>query len=145
MIVISLFDGISCARVALGNLGIPCEYFRSEVDKHANAIAKYNWRNSLDLGDVRDVKNIDVPLGDVDLIIGGSPCQDLSVAGKRAGLSGDRSGLFYEYVRLVNEIRPKYFILENVYSMSKENMAEMAKALFLNDEWECIDNKKPSC
>ena len=70
-------------------------------------------------------------LEDVDLIIGGSPCQDLSIAkANRKGLGGERSGLFYEFVRLVNEIKPKYFILENVASMSNESKNIISKELF---------------
>lgn len=121
MKVLSLFDGISCARVALDRLGIPVEvYFASEIDKHAIEISKKNWPLIRQLGDVKDIGSIQ-GVGQIDLLIGGSPCQDLSIAkGNRNGLEGERSGLFWEYVRILNEVKPKWFILENVASMSNE-------------------------
>lgn len=117
MRVLSLFDGISCARVALDRAGIPVEkYFASELDKYAIQVATKNYPDTVHLGDVRNVTAEAV--GEIDLLIGGSPCQDLSIAKKdRKGLEGDKSGLFWEYVRLWEELKPKYFILENVASM----------------------------
>lgn len=114
MRVLSLFDGISCARVALGDR--VTTYYASEVDKYAIAISTKNYPDIVRLGDVRDVKG----LTGIDLLIGGSPCQDLSIAKTdRKGLDGDRSGLFWEYVRILREVKPKWFVLENVASMSK--------------------------
>lgn len=117
MKVLSLFDGISCARVALDRAGIPVvKYFASELDKYAIQVASKNYPDTVHLGDVRNVTAEAV--GEIDLLIGGSPCQDLSIAKKdRKGLEGDKSGLFWEYVRLWKEIKPRYFILENVASM----------------------------
>lgn len=114
--VLSLFDGISCARVALERSGIKVKnYYRSEIDKYANLVSKVNYWDSLELG---DVSNIDwTKLSNIDLLIGGSPCQDLSIAGKRKGLEGERSSLFYKYLEALQVIKPKYFILENVASM----------------------------
>ena len=134
MKVLSLFDGISCARVALERAGIPVEtYYASEIDKYAIQIGKKNWEHKnplshyLHIGDVKDVSHKkfimewDYPKYSIDLLIGGSPCQDLSIAKKdRKGLDGERSGLFWEYVRILKEVKPKYFILENVASMTKE-------------------------
>src|SRR3990167_8454334 len=126
MKVLSLFDGISCARVALERAGIAVEkYYASEVDRYAIQISKKNYPDIIRLGDIKGIDETceyeDIILGNIDLLIGGSPCQDLSIAKKdRKGLSGERSGLFWEYVRILNEIKPKYFILENVASMSKE-------------------------
>ena len=124
MKILSLFDGISCARVALERAGIPVEvYYASEVDKYAIQISQKNYHDILQLG---DIKNFFLILNgneflDIDLLIGGSPCQDLSIAKKdRKGLDGERSGLFWEYVRVLKEIKPRYFILENVNSMPKE-------------------------
>lgn len=124
MKVLSLFDGISCARVALERAGIPVEvYYASEIDKYAIQISQKNYSDILQLG---DIKNFFLILNgneflDIDLLIGGSPCQDLSIAKKdRKGLDGERSGLFWEYVRVLKEIKPRYFILENVNSMPKE-------------------------
>jgi DNA (cytosine-5)-methyltransferase 1 len=84
----------------------------SEIDKYASAVLKYHWPNTKNYGDISKINWSEVP--DFDLLTGGSPCQDLSIAGKRKGLEGARSGLFYEYLRAVKEKKPKYFIWENV-------------------------------
>lgn len=121
MKVLSLFDGISCARVALERAGIPVEvYYASEIDKYAIQISQKNYPDIVQIGSVTEL--YPTPnLHNLDLLIGGSPCQDLSIAKKdRKGLDGERSGLFWEYVRILNEVKPKYFILENVASMPKE-------------------------
>ena len=116
MKVVSLFDGISCLRVALGNRDV--EYHAYEIDKDAVRISKKNYPDIVHHGDVRELKE---KIEGVDLLCGGSPCQDLSIAKKdRKGLDGERSGLFWEYVRILKLLEPKYFILENVASMSKE-------------------------
>jgi DNA-cytosine methyltransferase len=119
MHILSLFDGISCAHVALERAGIPITtYHASEVDKYAIQISKKNHPDIVHVGDVQSIHRM---WGRVDLLIGGSPCQDLSIAKKdRKGLDGERSGLFWEYVRILQEVKPKYFILENVASMPKE-------------------------
>jgi DNA (cytosine-5)-methyltransferase 3A len=119
MRVLSLFDGISCARVALERAGIEVEtYYASEIDKHAIAVSTKNYPDIVQLGSVVGL----TPPEDIDLLIGGSPCQDLSIAKKdRKGLDGDRSGLFWEYVRIKDECKPTYFILENVASMPKKD------------------------
>lgn len=129
MKVLSLFDGISCARVALERAGIPVEeYYASEIDKYAIQISQKNYP---DIRHIGDVAKINATTHDpFDLLIGGSPCQDLSIAGKRKGLNGERSGLFYEYVRILKENEPEYFILENVASMSKEAKETITKELF---------------
>jgi DNA (cytosine-5)-methyltransferase 3A len=118
--VLSLFDGISCARMALDRLGYKdITYYASEIDKYAIKIAQKNWPDIINLGDIKDVLKYDLPK--FDLLIGGSPCQDLSIVKKnREGLAGKRSGLFWEYVRILKEVKPKYFVLENVNSMPKE-------------------------
>ena len=116
MKVLSLFDGISCLRVALGDR--PVEYLASEIDKNAIKIAMKNYPTTKQLGNVCDISGI----SDLDLLCGGSPCTDLSIAKKgREGLKGDRSKLFYEYVRILKESKPKWFILENVASMPKKD------------------------
>jgi DNA (cytosine-5)-methyltransferase 1 len=91
----------------------------SEVDKYASAVLKYHWPNTKNYGDITKINWSEVP--NFDLLTGGSPCQDLSIAGKRAGLQGNRSGLFYEYMRAVREKRPKYFIWENVKGALSSN------------------------
>lgn len=123
MKVLSLFDGISCARLALDRAGIEVDtYHSSEIDKYAMQIAQKNYPSTIQMGGVKEIKLIGGAGSFCDLLIGGSPCQDLSIAKKnRKGLDGDRSGLFWEYVRILKEAKPKYFILENVNSMSKES------------------------
>lgn len=129
MKVLSLFDGISCARVALERAGHNIDaYYASEVDKYAIQVSKKNYPDIIHVGDVRDIKAEDYQ--NIDLLIGGSPCQDLSIAkNNRKGLDGERSGLFWEYVRILKEVNPKYFILENVNSMPKEAKAIITEAL----------------
>jgi DNA (cytosine-5)-methyltransferase 3A len=129
MKVISLFDGISCARVALERAGIPVEeYYASEIDKYAIEVSQKNYPEITHIGSVTEVNSS--LYKDIDLLIGGSPCQDLSIAKRdRKGLDGERSGLFWEYVRILNEVKPKYFILENVNSMPKEAKDEITKTL----------------
>ncbi len=121
--ILSLFDGISCARVALDKLGVPIEtYYASEVDKYAIEIAQKNYPDTIQLGDVRTINTPMLLTKHIDLLIGGSPCQDLSIAKKdRQGLSGSRSALFWEFVRVLKEVKPKYFLLENVASMHKKD------------------------
>ena len=141
MKVLSLFDGISCGRVALERAGIPVEeYYASEIDKYAIQISQKNYPDIQHIGSVVDIRGENYK--DVELLVGGSPCQDLSIAGKRKGLGGERSGLFYEYVRTLKEVKPKYFILENVASMSKESRIAITRALFNlpEDTWDCIDD-----
>jgi DNA (cytosine-5)-methyltransferase 3A len=118
--VLSLFDGISCGRVALQRANIPVgKYYASEIDKYAIQVTQKNWPDTVQLGDVKEVWARNLPK--IDLLIGGSPCQDLSIAkNNRKGLQGARSGLFWHYVRLLRTCKPKYFLLENVASMPKE-------------------------
>jgi DNA-cytosine methyltransferase len=128
--VLSLFDGVSCARLALERAGVEVsKYWASEIDKYAIKVTQANRPDTVQLGSVVD---LDVSsFTEIDLLIGGSPCQDLSIAKKdRKGLDGERSGLFWEYVRILNEVKPKYFILENVASMPKTAKATITEALF---------------
>jgi len=129
MRVVSLFDGVSCARVALVQAGHVVEdYFASEVDKHAITIAQKNFPNTIQCGDVRELCGN--CFGKVDLLIGGSPCQDLSIAKQgRKGLDGERSGLFWEYVRVLRKVQPTWFVLENVASMPKADKEIITKEL----------------
>lgn len=130
MKVLSVFDGISCARVALDRANLPVKtYFACEIDPHAIAISTKNYPDIVRLGDVREVFMSHLK-GPIDLMIGGSPCQDLSIAKKgRKGLAGDRSGLFWEFVRIKNLVRPRYFILENVASMPQADRDIITEAL----------------
>lgn len=114
--------------IALDQMGIECNYYASEVDKHAVKVAMANYPDIIHMGCVKDIKASDLPK--IDLLIGGSPCQDLSIAkSNREGLAGSRSGLFWEYIRLYKEINPSFFILENVASMGVETSKIISKAL----------------
>lgn len=118
MNVLSLFDGISGARVALDKLGIKVDnYYASEIDKYAIQVSKKNYPNIIQLGDVTKVDGTSLP--HIDLLIGGSPCQGFSIAGHQLNFEDPRSKLFFEYVRILKEVKPTYFILENV-KMKKE-------------------------
>jgi DNA-cytosine methyltransferase len=116
--VLSLFDGISCGQIALERAGLEVDnYFASEIDKFALQVAKHNYPNTKHLGDVMQVKGSELPK--INLLIGGSPCQGFSFAGKQLNFKDPRSKLFFEFVRLLKETKPKYFLLENV-KMKKE-------------------------
>jgi len=118
MNILSLFDGISCGQVALNKAKIKYDkYYASEIDKYAIAVTQYRYPNTIQIGDVIDVKGVDLPK--IDLMIGGSPCQGFSLAGKQLNFDDPRSKLFFEFVRLIEECKPKYFMLENV-KMKKE-------------------------
>lgn len=144
MNILSLFDWISCGRLALERAGIKVDkYFASEVDKYAIQIAKKNYLDTIHIGSVTDVrytwKALEYNIRDVepyrevttiDMIIWWSPCQDLSIAKKDwKGLQGEKSSLFFEYVRLLKEVKPKYFLLENVASMKKAEKEEITRIL----------------
>ena len=121
MNVLSLFDGISVAYEAFNRAGVKvANYYACEIEKHAITISdKRHQGIHRPVNDVRELRKDMLP--HIDFLIGGSPCQDLSIAKKdRKGLEGDRSSLFWQYVRLKNELKPKYFILENVASMPKD-------------------------
>lgn len=141
MKVLSLFDGISCGRVALERAGIEVEkYYASEINPYSIQVAKKNYPSTIEIGDVRDIEA--VWYKECELLIGGSPCQNFSFAGKRNGATTKEnidiltleqymdckkkgfefdgySYLFWEYVRVLKELNPKYFLLENV-RMSKK-------------------------
>ena len=128
MKVLSLFDGISCGMVALERAGIPVErYVAYEIDKYAIQISKKHYPQIEHCGDVTTADFTQYQ--GFDLLIGGSPCQDLSIAGKRAGLNGNRSSLFWQYVRALKECKPKYFLFENNYRMPKEAEETITNAL----------------
>jgi DNA-cytosine methyltransferase len=136
MNVLSLFDGMSCGQIALNRAGIKYDnYFASEVDKYAIQITQKNFPNTIQLGDVSKIDADSLPT--IDMLIGGSPCQSFSFAGKRKGMTTKdnieilnfedylnlknqgfefegQSYLFWEYIRLLKKVKPKYFLLENV-------------------------------
>lgn len=139
MIVLSLFDGMSCGQIALERIGAKVDrYFASEIKKHAIKVTKENYPGTIHIGDVTKVSYKDGVLyteegnyivGKIDLLIGGSPCQDFSILKANGkGLEGDKSKLFYEYLRLLKEIKPTYFLLENV-KMKKESEKQLNEYL----------------
>lgn len=138
MNVLSLFDGISCGMLALQRANIPIDnYYASEICSDAIKISEHHHKNIIRLGDVTKWKEWDIDWKSIDLLIGGSPCQSFSFAGNRVGMSTKEnvciteldqyleykrdgfefagySYLFWEFVRLLKETKPKYFLLENV-------------------------------
>ena len=127
MNVLSLFDGMSCGQLALQRAGIQVNnYFAAEIDKYAIKVTQANFPGTTQLGDVTTVDPDKLPK--IDLLIGGSPCQGFSFAGKQLNFDDPRSKLFWEYVRLLKALKPKYFLLENV-KMKKESMDVITKAL----------------
>jgi DNA (cytosine-5)-methyltransferase 3A len=117
MNILSLFDGMSCGQIALERAGIKIDkYFASEIDEHAIQITQKNYPNTIQLGDITKIEIKTLPK--IDLVIGGSPCQSFSRSGDGTGFDG-KSKLFFEFVRILEETKPKYFLLENV-TMKKE-------------------------
>ena len=143
--VLSLFDGMSCGQIALEKAGIEVgKYYAAEIDKYAIKVAKANYPDMIHLGDVREVKADS--LLKIDLLIGGSPCQGFSFAGKQLNFDDPRSKLFWEYVRLLKALKPKYFLLENV-KMKKESMDVITEALgvepiFINSNLVSAQNRQ---
>ena len=116
--VLSLFDGMSCGQIALDQLGIEVDtYYASEIDKYAIEITQKNFPETIQVGDITKLDPKD--FADVDLIMGGSPCQGFSFAGKQLAFDDPRCALFFEFIRMLKAIKPKYFLLENV-RMKKE-------------------------
>lgn len=153
MNILSLFDGMSCGQQALERVGIKVDnYFASEIDKYAITVTMANYPNTKQLGSVVNVDGYSLPK--IDLLIGGSPCQSFSFAGKRKGMSTKdeqeiltlehylelkgqeyefegQSYLFWEYMRLLKEVKPKYFLLENVM-MGEKWEKVLSKAIGVN-------------
>lgn len=143
MIVLSLFDGMSCGKIALDRARIKVDkYFASEIKLHAIKVSKDNYPSIIHIGDVKNLRFKDGVLytekgnfnvGKIDLLIGGTPCQDFSIArtmGKLPinGLQGDKSILFYEYLRILKEVNPAYFLLENT-KMKMQSKLDLNKYL----------------
>lgn len=128
--VLSLFDGISCGQIALKRAGIPVEtYYASEIKRSAIRVTQKHFANTIQLGDVTKIDFTQFR-GKVDLLIGGSPCQNFTkiLGAKRMGLEGSQSCLFYEYLRALRECTPRYFLLENV-KMKKQWQDEISALL----------------
>ena len=145
MNVLSLFDGMSGAQLALRKAGVKVDnYYASEIDPYAVKVTKHNFPNTIHLGSVVDVKGSDLP--QIDLLVGGSPCQGFSFAGRQLNFDDPRSKLFFEYVRLLKELKPKYFLLENV-KMKQESMDVITEALgvdpiFINSSLVSAQNRQ---
>jgi DNA-cytosine methyltransferase len=145
MNILSLFDGMSCGQIALNKCGIKYDnYFASEIDKNAINITMKNYPNTIQLGDVTKINVENLPK--IDLLIAGSPCQGFSFAGKQLNFEDPRSKLFFEFVKLKNELKPTYFLLENVV-MKKEYQDVITEHLgvepiFINSELVSAQNRK---
>jgi DNA-cytosine methyltransferase len=145
MNILSLFDGMSCGQIALNKCGIKYDnYFASEIDKNAINITMKNYPNTIQLGDVTKINVENLPK--IDLLIAGSPCQGFSFAGKQLNFEDPRSKLFFEFVKLKNELKPTYFLLENVV-MKKEYQDVITehlgvKPIFINSELLSAQNRK---
>jgi DNA (cytosine-5)-methyltransferase 3A len=115
MNVLSLFDGISCGQIALNRANIPYDnYYASEIKPHAIKCTLDNYPNTIQLGNILNLKASDLPK--IDLMIGGSPCKGISRLNKnQEGLEHSESRLFWEYIRLLDEVKPKYYLLENTH------------------------------
>lgn len=140
--VLSLFDGISCGQVALKRSNVEFEnYYSSEIDKYAISVTQYNFPKTIQLGDVTNWKNWEIDWDKIDLLIGGSPCTNLSICGDRKGLAGEQSKLFFEYLEILKflkSINPNIkYLLENVASMTKQNKEIITK--YLKDVCEDTD------
>ena len=152
MKVLSLFDGIATGRLALERAGIPVDvYYASEIDNYAIQIATKNYPDIIELGDITKINFTDEKFKDIDIIIGGSPCQDLSNykydRGEVTGLNGEKSGLFYFFITALRTIKPKYFLLENVASMEdrwRDLMSEIlgVQPIMINSALVCAAERK---
>lgn len=136
MNVLSLFDGISCGMIALERAGIKVDkYYASEIDPHAIKISEKNYPNIIRLGDVTKWREWEIDWSNIDLLIGGSPCQGFSFAGKMLNFEDERSKLFFEFVDILNHIKTVNpcvkFLLENV-KMKKQHMNVISERLGVN-------------
>lgn len=141
--VLSLFDGMSCGQIALNRAGITYDkYFASEIKEHAIKVTQHNYPNTVQLGDVTKIVGLDLPK--IDLLIAGTPCQDFSSANKnKLGLEGLKSGLFYEFLRLLEEVKPTYFMLENVEmdDFSYSTISHLVKTFPVNINSELVSGQ----
>lgn len=141
MYYLDLFSGIG--GFALGAYWAGCRFdghYFSEVDDYAIRIYQQRFPDAIGLGDIRNIRGADLPAGDW-IIAGGFPCQDISVAGKGAGLAGARSGLWFEYARLIGELRPSYAIMENVGALTHRGLDAVLGSLAeigYDAEWQDI-------
>jgi DNA-cytosine methyltransferase len=136
MNVVSLFNGMNTGRQALENVGIKVnKYYSSEIKPYAIELTQHHFPDTIQVGDVTKWKEWDIDWKSIDLILSGSPCQDLSSAGKRAGINGNKSNLFFVFVEILEHIKSLnpniFFLQENVGSASKLDVGIMSRALGL--------------
>lgn len=134
MKVLSLFNGMNTGRQALENVGIKVDkYYSSEIKPYAIELTQHHFPDTIQVGDVTKWKEWDIDWKSIDLVLSGSPCQDLSAVGKRAGINGKKSSLFFTFVEIlehIKELNPKVlFLQENVGSTSKFDVGIMSRAL----------------
>ena len=134
MNVLSLFNGMNTGRKALENVGIKVNnYYSSEIKPYAIELTQHHFPDTIQVGDVTKWREWDIDWQTIDLVLSGSPCQDLSAAGKRAGINGKKSSLFFTFVEILEHIKslnPKIlFLQENVGSASKLDVGIMSRAL----------------
>ena len=134
MIVLSLFNGMSTGHTALDNVGIKVDkYYSSEIKPAAIKLTQHHYPDTIQVGDVTKWKEWDINWKEIDMVLSGSPCQDLSIAGKRKGLEGERSSLFWVFVDILNHIKELnpdvLFLQENVGSAPKKDVGIMSRAL----------------
>lgn len=143
MVVLSLFDGCSIARLALNNLNIQCSYYSSEIDKYCISVSQKNFSDIILLGDINNYQSWKLPK--IDLLIGGSPCQNLSKAGDKKGLKGTKSSLFYRYLDVLDKFSPNYYVFENV-KCSYENKdiisSFLGKCILINSSLVTAQDRK---
>jgi len=128
MNVLSMFDGISCGQLALEKIGIKInKYYAAEINRYAIQITQKHFPETIQLGNVKHINSVMLPK--IDLLIGGSPCQDLSICQNNGkGLDGKKSSLFYDFVRMFKELKPKWFLFENV--MMKQEWKDIISNIF---------------
>jgi DNA (cytosine-5)-methyltransferase 3A len=134
MNVVSLFNGMNTGRQALENIGIKVDkYYSSEIKPYAIELTQHHFPDTIQVGDVTKWRDWDIDWKSIDLILSGSPCQDLSAAGKRAGINGSKSSLFFVFVEILEHIKSLnpnvLFLQENVGSASKLDVGIMSRAL----------------
>jgi len=132
--VLSLFNGMNTGRQALENIGVKVsKYYSSEIKPYAIELTQYHFPDTIQVGDVTKWKEWDIDWGSIDLVLSGSPCQDLSAAGKRAGINGEKSSLFFIFADILNHIKSfnmnVFFLQENVGSAKKLDIGIMSRAL----------------
>jgi len=147
--LLDLFSGIGGFTLGLQNAGIKFdEVYYSDIDKYANAVYKYNFPNHKEVGDVTSIRPENLPKGRW-VVTFGFPCQDLSIAGKRAGFEGKRSSLFYEATRIIRTLKPEVFIFENVKGLFSANegqdfisvLREIADIGLYDCEWQLVNTR----